>query len=194
MGIHPVTQAQWKAVMGSNPSHFKGRHLPVESVSWDGCREFCSKLSEREGTAYRLPTQAEWEYACRAGATTPFYFGETIGTDQVNYDGDHPYGQGKKGEFRQKTTPVGTFPPNAWGLYDMHDNVFDWCSDWCGEYPSAESDNTDPQGVSTGLTRVMRGGGWSAYARRCRSADRGRSGPDDRFSCLGIRLARSTVE
>ena len=104
LGIHTVTQAQWKAVMEQSEL-FKGDDLPVERVSWDECLEFCKKLNKREGTEYRLPTEAEWEYACRAGTTTPFYFGETIGTDQVNYNGDHLYGCGKKGKYRRQTTP-----------------------------------------------------------------------------------------
>jgi formylglycine-generating enzyme required for sulfatase activity len=136
IGVHPVTQAQWRAVMGSNPSHFKGDHLPVEQVSWEQCHEFCNRLGQKDGKRYRLPTEAEWEYACRAGTTTSFYFGETISTDQVNYDGNYPYGKGKKGRYRQMTSAVGSFPPNAWGLYDMHGNVWEWCQDWYGPYPA----------------------------------------------------------
>src|SRR5262249_48891765 len=119
LAIHPVTQASWQEVMGNNPSHFQGADLPVEQVSWSDCQDFLRRLSERDGHAYRLPTEAEWEYSCRAGSTTPFYFGETITTDQANYWGTYPYGSGKKGEHRAKTTPVGSFPPNAFGLYDM---------------------------------------------------------------------------
>ena len=117
MGVYTVTQEQWQEVMGNNPSHFKGeKNLPVEKVSWDDCQEFIKKLREKDKKAYRLPTEAEWEYACRAGTTTPFHFGETISTDQANYNGNVIYGNGKKGVYRKKTTPVGSFPANAWGF------------------------------------------------------------------------------
>ena len=131
-----LTQEQWQAIMGNNPSNFKGeRNLPVENVSWEDCQVFLKRLSEMDCALYRLPTEAEWEYACRAGTTTPFYFGETISTDQVNYDGGYPYGKGKKGVCRRKTTPVGSFPANAWGLYEMHGNGNEWCQDRYGDYP-----------------------------------------------------------
>ena len=117
MGVYTVTQEQWQEVMGNNPSKFKGeKNLPVEMVSWDDCQEFIKKLREKDKKLYRLPTEAEWEYACRAGTTTPFHFGETISTDQANYNGEVVYGNGKKGVYRKKTTPVGSFPANAWGL------------------------------------------------------------------------------
>ncbi len=134
LGVTPVTQAQWQAVMGSNPSHFQGDDRPVEEVSWDDCQEFCKRLAERDGQRYRLPTEAEWEYACRAGTTTPFHFGATLSTEQANYDGNYTYGEGKKGKYREETTPVGSFPANAWGLHDMHGNVWEWCQDWYGPY------------------------------------------------------------
>src|ERR1035441_3406412 len=125
-GVHLVTQEQWKEVMGNNPSFFKGeKNLPVETVSWDDCQDFIKKLREKDKKIYRLPTEAEWEYSCRAGTKTPFHFGETISTDQANYNGNHIYGNGKKGVYRQKTTPVGSFPANAWGLHDMHGNVWE---------------------------------------------------------------------
>ncbi|MEH2434535.1 MAG: SUMF1/EgtB/PvdO family nonheme iron enzyme [Nostoc sp.] len=127
MGKYAVTQAQYQAVMGNNPSNFKGEKRPVEQVSWDEAVEFCEKLSQKTGNTYRLPSEAEWEYACRAGTTTPFYFGETITTDLVNYDGNYPYGSAPKGEYREQTTDVGKFPPNSFGLYDMHGNVWEWC-------------------------------------------------------------------
>ncbi|HID99667.1 MAG TPA: formylglycine-generating enzyme family protein [Thiotrichaceae bacterium] len=129
MGKYPITQAQWIAVMGKNPSHFKGDNRPVESVSWHDCVEFCKRLFDKTGKAYRLPSESEWEYACRAGTTTPFYFGETITTDLANYDGNYTYASGPKGVYRSQTTDVGSFPPNAFGLYDMHGNVWEWCAD-----------------------------------------------------------------
>ena len=133
MGVYTVTQEQWQEIMGNNPSHFKGeKNLPVETVSWDECQEFAKKLWEKDKKLYRLPTEAEWEYSCRASTTTPFFFGETISTDQANYNGNFTYGNGKKGVYRKKTTPVGSFPANAWGLHDMHGNPWQWCQDRYG--------------------------------------------------------------
>ncbi|MDJ0677530.1 MAG: bifunctional serine/threonine-protein kinase/formylglycine-generating enzyme family protein, partial [Calothrix sp. MO_167.B42] len=129
MGRYEVTQAQYQAIMGKNPSNFKGEKRPVERVSWNDAVEFCQHLSQKTGRTYRLPSEAEWEYACRAGTTTPFYFGETITTDLVNYNRNYPYGSAPKGEYREQTTDVGKFPPNAFGLYDMHGNVWEWCQD-----------------------------------------------------------------
>jgi formylglycine-generating enzyme required for sulfatase activity len=179
-----VTQAQWQAVMGSNPSYFQGKKLPVEQVSWEDCREFCSKLSERDGQRYRLPTEAEWEYACRAGTTTPFLFGETISTDQANYNGT--YGGGNKGQYRQKTTSVGTFPGNAFGLFEMHGNVWEWCEDWRGPYPQSEI--TDPKGPDNGDARVLRGGSWGMHPLWCRSASRFHDDPGCRDVNVGCRV------
>jgi formylglycine-generating enzyme required for sulfatase activity len=124
MGKYQVTQAQWQAIMGSNPAQFKGANRPVEQVNWDECQEFCRKLSERTGKRYRLPSEAEWEYACRAGTTTPFSCGETITTKLANYYGNYPYADEGKGQYREKTVDVGIFPPNPWGLYEMHGNVW----------------------------------------------------------------------
>ncbi len=118
MGKYKITQAEYQAIMGINPASFKGEKRPVERVSWDDAVEFCEKLSQKTGKPYRLPSEAEWEYACRAGTTTPFYFGETITTDLVNYDGKYPYGSAPKGKYRRETTNVGIFPPNSFGLYD----------------------------------------------------------------------------
>jgi formylglycine-generating enzyme required for sulfatase activity len=181
-----VRQAQWQAVMGNNPSHFKGADRPVEHLSWDDCQAFCAKVSQLVGKQFRLPTESEWEYACRAGTTTPFYFGETIGTDQANYDGNHIYGRGKQGVYRQQATPVGSFPANAWGLFDMHGNVFEWCQDWYGPYP--ESDIKDPQIDNDGETRVLRGGSWYGSPDGCRSACRYGFAPDDRNGIFGCRV------
>jgi formylglycine-generating enzyme required for sulfatase activity len=122
MGKYEVTQEQYQAVMGNNPSSFKGAKRPVENVRWNEAVEFCRKLSEKTGKNYRLPAEAEWEYACRAGTTTPFYFGDTITPDLVNYYGNEPYGFAPKGLFRKQTTEVGSFGPNSFGLYDMHGN------------------------------------------------------------------------
>ena len=133
MGATEVTQGQWKALMGKNPSFFTGDDLPLETVTSEEAAEFCRRLSKKEKKRYRLPTEAEWEYACRAGTTTPFFTGDTISTEQANYDGNHTYAGGKKGVFRETTTEAGKFPPNAWGLHEMHGNVWEWCADWYAE-------------------------------------------------------------
>ncbi len=189
IGATEVTQAQWKAVMGTDPSRFTGNDLPVESVSWNDAVEFCEKLSRREGRTYRLPTEAEWEYACRAGTTTPFHTGATISTDQANYDGNYPYGSGRKGVYRKTTTPVGSFPANAWGLHDMHGNVREWCQDWYDSDYYQRSPAQDPLNTQTTSFRVLRGGSWYDLARYCRSAYRDRSAPDNRYSYSGFRVS-----
>ena len=186
MGVTEVTQAQWKAVMGTDPSRFKGDNLPVERVSWDDAVAFCLKLSEREGKNYRLPTEAEWECACRAGTTTAFNTGPTISTDEANYDGNYAYAAGRKGVYRKKTMPVGSFKPNAWGIYDMHGNVREWCSDWYGEYPGGEA--VDPSGPESGEQRVLRGGSWGYFPRGCRSAFRIRFSSGFRGFSVGFRV------
>jgi eukaryotic-like serine/threonine-protein kinase len=196
LGVHTVTQEEWQAVMGNNPSNFKNaKNLPVENVSWDDCQEFCKKLSAKEKKAYRLPTEAEWEYSCRAGTTTPYHFGETLATEQANYNGNFVYGPGKKGVYRAKTTPVGSFPANAWGLHDMHGNVWQWCSDWHGGYlapgDSPGAKLTDPQGPKTGKNRVLRGGSWGNHPIFCRSANRNFAAPDSRTEFYGCRVCVS---
>lgn len=192
MGKYEVTQAQWQAVMGSNPSSFKGdSNLPVESVSWEDCQEFCRKLSQKTGQPIRLPTEAEWEYACRAGTTTPFSFGNTIATSQANYDGRASYGSGSKGEYRERTTRVGSFAPNAWGLFDMHGNVWEWCQDCYGSYPLGTV--TDPSGDSARSPfRVLRGGSWLNHPRHCRSAYCHCYSSSGRGNNFGIRVASGT--
>ena len=187
-----VTQGQWKTVMGGNPSYFKdcGDPCPVEQVSWNDVQEFIRKLNEREGTnKYRLPTEAEWEYAARAGTTTPFHTGSCLTTDQANFDGNYPLSGCSKGEFRQKTVRAGNFAPNAWGLYDMHGNVWEWCQDWKGDYPSGSV--TDPEGPSSGSGRVLRGGSWLGDAKLCRSALRLDGDPTVRDGSVRFRLVRT---
>ena len=189
-----VTQGQWKAVMESNPSHFTscGDDCPVEKVSWNDVQDFIRKLNRmKEKRKYRLPTETEWEYACRAGTKTPFSYGRCLSTDQANYHGDSPLNGCSKGKDRKKTLPVGSLSPNAWGLYDMHGNVWEWCQDRYGKYPS--NFVTDPEGPSSGSVRVTRGGSWLHDAGRCRSSNRSRTDPDDKFFDLGFRLACDPV-
>jgi formylglycine-generating enzyme len=187
MGVYTVTQEQWKEVMGNNPSKFKGeKNLPVEQVSWLDCQEFIKKLREKDKKLYRLPSEAEWEFACRAGTKTPFHFGETISTEQANHNGNFTYGDGKKGKYREKTTPVGSFPANAWGVHDMHGNVFQWCQDWHGDYP--QNDVVDPTGAEKGKLRVLRGGSWLIDPEYCRSAYRLGTEPGYRFHDFGLRV------
>ena len=188
MGVYEVTQAQYEAVVGENPSHFKGRDRPVETVSWENAEAFCRKLSQLEGKTYQLPTEAQWEYACRAGTTTPFSFGETISSDQANYDGNSTYGQGRKGEHRRQTTPVGQFPANALGLDDMHGNVWEWCRDWLDEKYYAKSHKKDPKGPESGAYRVLRGGSWYSNPRYCRAACRYWRAPDFTHDFIGFRV------
>jgi len=185
-----VTQGQWQAIMGNNPARFKRDNNPVEKVSWNDAKEFIRKLNRKEGTnKYRLPTEAEWEYACRAGTTAPFYTGDCISMDQANYDGNYPGSACSKGVYREKTVEVGSFAPNPWGLYDMHGNVWEWCEDWYGNYIVGAV--TDPKGPSSGSVRVLRGGSWSSDARYLRSADRGGDFPGFRYNNLGFRIVRA---
>jgi formylglycine-generating enzyme required for sulfatase activity len=188
MGTTEVTQGQFKAIMGHNPSFFTGDALPVETVTWEQATEFCRKLSELEGAVYRLPTEAEWEYACRAGTTTPFHTGCTITTDQANYDGNHTYAGGPKGVFRETTTPAGALAANAWGICDMHGNVWEWCRDWYSEYPEREL--CDPAGPQKGDRRVFRGGCWINFPAVCRSANRAKVVPLSWHFHLGFRVVR----
>ncbi len=183
------TQALWQVVMKNNPSRFAGEHdNPVEQVSWDDVQQFIQAINTQfSDLQARLPTEAEWEYVCRAGTTTPFSFGGNITPEQVNYDGNSPYVGAEKGKYREKTVPVKSLPPNAWGLYEMHGNVREWCADWYGAYPTAAV--IDPLGPSTGQDRVLRGGAWLGYAWGARSARRSRNDPDDRDYYVGFRLA-----
>ena len=203
LGKYEVTQAQWEAVMGSNPSHFKGDpDLPVEQVSWEDALAFCRKLTARakklNGLAFSLPTEAQWEYACRAGTSTPFHYGNELRSGMANFGGRYEYlaGQGqtenKSGTYLRKTTRVGSYRANAWGLYDMHGNVWEWCLDWWGDkLPGGSA--VDPRGPSTGSVRVYRGGGWCDDGQYCRSADRYGSAPTSRCNYLGFRVALVSV-
>ena len=189
LGVTEVTQEQYERMIGTNPSRFKGAQLPVENVSWEVAVEFCRKLSElpaerSAGRVYRLPTEAEWEYACGAGSTTAYYFG-----DDDSMLGKYAwYARNSGGQ----THPVGQKKPNGWGLYDMHGNVREWCSDWFEEYTSAAED--DPTGATAGSSRVIRGGSWGSFAGFCRSASRFWGQPSFRYYDLGFRLAFSSVD
>lgn len=174
--------------MGSNPSSYSacGDDCPVGMVSWNDVQGFITELNKRGEGTYRLPTEAEWEYAARAGTTTPFNTGNCLFTDQANYAGNFPLAGCPSGVYRGKTVAVASFAPNAWGLYDMHGNVWEWVQDWCGNYPISAV--TDPTGPSTGSDRVRRGGGYTGLARICRSAFRISSSPGSRGSGIGFRL------
>jgi formylglycine-generating enzyme required for sulfatase activity len=181
LGKYEVTQEQWVAVMGENPSNFKGRNNPVEQVSWDDAQAFISKLNQKEKTdKYRLPTEAEWEYAARAGTNTTYSFG-----DDAGQFGQYGWYDGNSGET---THPVGQLQPNAWGLHDMYGNVWEWVQDWYGEHYYADSPSSDPPGPASGSSRVFRGGSWGSPAKRSRSAYRYDYTPDYRVSYLGLRL------
>jgi sulfatase modifying factor 1 len=183
------TQALWTAVMGENPSRFQdNQNNPVENVSWDEARQFIERLNSNfPYPDVRLPTEAEWEYACRAGTDTPFSFGHNITPEQVNYNGNYPYAGGIKGLYREKTMPVKSLPANRWGLYEMHGNVFEWSADWYGVYAAEAAVN--PVGPVEGSGRVLRGGSWYYDGRSVRSAYRRGSGPDLRYGGIGFRLA-----
>jgi uncharacterized protein (TIGR02996 family) len=197
LGVFPVTQEPYERVMGVNPSQFTSvagedtRLFPVENVSWEEAKEFCEKLTNQEGggRVYRLPTEAEWEYACRGGlASQIFHFGNTLNSTQANFDGNSPYGTAK-GPYLARPCKVGSYKPNAFGLYDMHGNVWEWCGDWYDEDYYGKSPPRDPSGRSEGSRRVFRGGGWNGDGRRCRSAYRSRRGPAYRNGRLGFRVA-----
>jgi formylglycine-generating enzyme required for sulfatase activity len=206
LGKYPVTQAQWKEVaalpqvnqeLNSDPSTFKGANRPVESISWLDAVEFCLRLSNYTKREYRLPSETEWEYACRARTTTPFHFGETISTDLANYNGNYIYGDGVKGINRSETTEVGSFEvANNFGLYDMHGNVYEWCQDKYHdsyeETPSDESaweiiDNNDNH------SRVLRSASWLDNPEHCRSAVRDRDSPNVRGYHSSLRVVLSGV-
>jgi len=194
MGKYEVTQGQWLRVMKHNLSrHRKGDDYPVEQVSWYDAWEFIRKYSRMPGAVheFRLPTEAEWEYACRAGSVTPFFFGETITSDQANFDGNYIYGDGKKGENRRSTTPAGTFGPNAFGVCDMHGNVWEWCEDTYKENAYEGHPRDNPLYKGHGSCKVVRGGCWYGIPRTLRSAERNKYTPAYRDDILGFRLVRS---
>jgi formylglycine-generating enzyme required for sulfatase activity len=191
IGKYQLTQAQYQAIMGVNPSSFKGNNRPVENVSWDDAVTFCKKLNQKTGKNYRLPSEAEWEYACRAGTKTPFYFGDNITTDLVNYDGNYSYKSAAKGKYRQQTTDVGTFPPNPFGLYDMHGNVWEWCEDdWHKNYINAPTDGSAWNSRS-GSHKLLRGGSWHYVPADCRSAFRFNGFLDSDNNLIGFRVVCS---
>jgi formylglycine-generating enzyme required for sulfatase activity len=186
IGVYEVTNAQWQRVMGSVPSNWKGGNRPVEQVSWDDANEFCRRLSalpeeKQAGRVYRLPTEAEWEYACRAGSTTKWSFGD----DESRLD-DYAWFDGNSG---RETHPVGKKKANSWGLHDMNGNVWEWCGDWRGDYTKIAV--TDPQGPPRGSGRVFRGGGWFSSTGHCRSTHRSGGDPSFQHATLGFRLALS---
>jgi len=190
MGTGPVTQAQWKVVMGkgSDPSHFKGEDRPVEQVGWEDCQTYVAKLRKLvAGLEAGLPTEAQWEYACRAGTETPFSFGGELNGTQANCDGRIPYGTPTEGPYLRESREAGSYPPNPWGLYDVHGNVLEWCQDGFREYGNTPvSDPVGPLGKGTML--ALRGGGWRYSAKSCRSASRIASLPGNLSPDLGFRL------
>jgi formylglycine-generating enzyme required for sulfatase activity len=197
LGKYPITQAQYRSIMGGNALADGAGDLPIERVNWHEAIAFCQKLSQQTGNHYSLPSEAQWEYACRANSNTPFCYGETITTDLVNYNGDYPFGGAPKGENRERVTPVGSFAPNAFGLYDLHGNVWEWCLDeYHPNYQGAPTDGSDwseSQTVATNQKRVMRGGAWDYVARGCRSAVRCSLDPNLRVAGCGFRVALSWI-
>ncbi len=199
LGVHPVTQQFFQRVMGRNPSRFHAANggspeHPVEMVNWGDAAAFCDRLTRFEeekaaGRSYRLPTEAEWEYACRAGkADTPFGQGASFNADHGNFDASHPYGEAAVGSPSAMTSPVIRYPANAWGLHDMHGNVWEWCADWYAEGYYRASPTRDPAGPTKGSMRVLRGGGWRNHGTACRAAYRNALAPHQRDSATGFRV------
>lgn len=195
MGKYEVTQGQCIAVMGQNEAWFEeGEDYPIEWISWDWVQNFIQKLNEETGLKFRLPTETEWEYACRAGTTTPFHYGESIGSDQANFNGNFPHGDAKKGVYREGTCPVGSFQPNAWDLYDMHGNVWEWCEDVYKadiySHPElyTKNDIGNPVYSGEGAQRVFRGGGWLGNGVALRSASRSHELQQYSLPFIGFRL------
>lgn len=197
IGRYQVTQAQWKAIFGleDSPSRWQGDNLPVENVSWNDAVEFCKRLSERRGREYRLPSEAEWEYACRAGTTTPFYFGANLTPDLANYQPTSPDGSISQSEFRAQTVEVGSFLANEFGLYDMHGNVLEWCLDyWHDSYQDAPSDGSAWIEGGDSSRRVVRGGAWRSQMDACRSAFRFSNEPSFKSDNTGFRIVCGSWE
>jgi formylglycine-generating enzyme required for sulfatase activity len=196
MGIFEVTQRQYKEVMGINPSYYSGDDLPVGRVSWDDAMAFCKKLSElpeekQKKRGYTLPTEAQWEYACRGGPLStedPFHYGKLLSSTQANFDGNYPYGGAAKGEYKARTVKVGSYKPNALGLYDMHGNVGEWCLDWYGGDYYKNSPSKDPTGPKDGTGRVLRGGSLCNDGTYCRAAFRSWFEPGTRYNSIGFRV------
>jgi formylglycine-generating enzyme required for sulfatase activity len=179
LGQYEVTQEQWEKVMGSNPSHCQGAKRPVDTVSWNACQEFLAKLQKRTGRKLALPTEAQWEYACRAGTSTPWSFGDSDATM-----GDYAWSDSNSGHT---THAVGEKKPNAWGLYDMHGNVAEWCADWYVKHAYSRGDATDPSGPASGDSRIARGGAWGDDSGYLKCTYRNCSGPDNATDGIGLR-------
>ena len=195
LGVFPVTQEEYQRVMGSNPSHSQGARLPVERVSWEDAQEFLQRLAKAEpGTNYRLPTEAEWEYACRAGTTTSYWFGGALNGEQANCDGNCPHGTESKGPPLMRPVEVGRYGANPFGLFDQHGNVWEWCQDWYDKnyyQQFANKTAVDPTGPASGSSIVCRGGSWDSSAFSCRSALRGYCGRSCRYFNVGFRVVMS---
>jgi formylglycine-generating enzyme required for sulfatase activity len=199
LGVYPVTQREYELVMSTNPANFKkanggGPQHPVEQVSWDEAMEFCRRLSnlpaeKKASRRYMLPTEAEWEYACRAGASMTFAYGDSLSSAQANFDGNRPYGLAETGPFLQRTSKVGAYRANALGLFDMHGNVWEWCADWYREDAYRASAAAGPKGPERGSQRVLRGGCWNNSGHLCRSARRHKYPADFRSDTIGFRVA-----
>ncbi|MEN8443394.1 MAG: formylglycine-generating enzyme family protein [Cyanobacteria bacterium J06555_13] len=201
MSRYPVTQAQWRAVVAlpqakrelkPDPSNFKGDNRPVEQVSWYDAVEFCDRLQQHTGRPYRLPSEAEWEYACRARTLAPFHFGKTLTTEVANYPGNYTYADGPEGEYREETTPVDAFDiANPFGLCDMHGNVLEWCADHYGSYEQTPTDGSAFVTEDDEAHRILRGGSWFDDPRNCRSAYRDDVTPSNAFNFIGFRVSCS---